>query len=316
MLSLLLLASALVATSAPVAPRAASDFQRQNGIDAQALNAKFATLTESSTCSTGEQACVKGAFAQCVGGAFVMQPCSAGTICAALPLVNSPGTSIACDTSADVAARIAASGATGGIDGSGSTSVDSDDGEDASADADDDTADEGEADADEGDDDDDADADDDCDSDSVDTEDAADDADDDDTDADDTDDCDSEEDDAEEDDAETDDATPSPVNAASSSDSSTDFHLQNGLDAQKQNAKFATLTKDSTCDDGEQACIGDSFAQCVGGKFALTACAAGTTCASLPLVNKPGTSIGCDSTDDAAARIAATGATGGLRGSA
>jgi hypothetical protein len=43
--------------------------------------------------------------------------------CAALPLVNKPGTSIACTTQADVDARIAATGATGTATGTTSVSI-------------------------------------------------------------------------------------------------------------------------------------------------------------------------------------------------
>lgn len=67
----------------------------------------------------GQQACVNGGFAQCVGGVFETTACAGGTQCFALPLVNKAGTSIACTTEADAEARIAATGATGGIDGSG-----------------------------------------------------------------------------------------------------------------------------------------------------------------------------------------------------
>jgi hypothetical protein len=52
----------------------------------------------------------------------------------------------------------------------------------------------------------------------------------------------------------------------------------------------------------------------VGGKFQVTACSGGTQCFALPLVNKAGTSLTCDSQADAEARITATGATGGVQG--
>ncbi|KAG6906390.1 hypothetical protein DXG01_014156 [Tephrocybe rancida] len=78
-------------SAAPPAP-AAGGFQLQNGKDAEALNAQFASLSASSACTDGEQACVAGGFAQCVGGKFVTTQCAGGTICAALPLVNKPGT--------------------------------------------------------------------------------------------------------------------------------------------------------------------------------------------------------------------------------
>jgi hypothetical protein len=117
--------------------------------------------------------------------------------------------------------------------------------------------------------------------------------------------------------------SPSPVRFDASSDTSDtpdasstgDFHLQNGQDAQKLNAKFAGLTPASTCTAGEDACIGGQFAQCVGTSFVSTPCGAGTECFALPLVNKPGTSVTCTTQSDAVTRIAATGATGGLTGS-
>lgn len=88
-----------------------SDFAAQNGQDAIDLNNKFKTLTPNSTCTEGEDACVNDGFAQCVTGKFVLTGCSAGTVCRALPLVNSEGTSITCTTEADAEARIAATGA-------------------------------------------------------------------------------------------------------------------------------------------------------------------------------------------------------------
>lgn len=67
--------------------------------------------------SDGDQACVDGGFAQCISGKFVVQACSGGLTCVALPLVNKAGTSIACTTQADALARIAATGAQGGLTG-------------------------------------------------------------------------------------------------------------------------------------------------------------------------------------------------------
>jgi len=99
------------ATPAAAAPAGSKSFTHQNGVDAKALNAKFATLTANSPCTAGDNACVGDAFAQCVGGKFVLTNCAGGTICTALPLVNSPGTSITCTTAADRDARIAATGA-------------------------------------------------------------------------------------------------------------------------------------------------------------------------------------------------------------
>ncbi|KAF9444810.1 hypothetical protein P691DRAFT_627410, partial [Macrolepiota fuliginosa MF-IS2] len=95
------------ASTAALAAGATKSFTHQNGLDAQALNQKFASLTASSSCTSGENACVNNAFAQCVNGKFVSTSCAGGTVCAALPLVNSAGTSITCTTAADRDARIA-----------------------------------------------------------------------------------------------------------------------------------------------------------------------------------------------------------------
>lgn len=69
----------------------------------------------------------------------------------------------------------------------------------------------------------------------------------------------------------------------------TNMSSENGKDAQALNTKFASLTADSACTDGDQACVDNGFAQCVGGKFSSTPCAGGTKCVALPLVNKAGT---------------------------
>ena len=67
------------------------------------------------------------------------------------------------------------------------------------------------------------------------------------------------------------------------------FALQNGKDAQALNQKFQTLSANSPCSAGEEACVQDQLAQCVNGKFIMTSCAATLQCVALPLVNKPGT---------------------------
>jgi len=105
------LALAVAASARPARTRRAA-FDLANGQAAIALNAQFATLTPTSACTAGEDACVNQQFAQCVNGAFVLQACAATTVCAALPQVGVAGTTIACTTPADVTARIAATGAT------------------------------------------------------------------------------------------------------------------------------------------------------------------------------------------------------------
>jgi len=107
---------------APAPQEEGGGFALDNGRAAQALNAQFAGLTKGSSCTVGQNACVEGEFAQCPPGAdgnnvFVTTPCN-GLVCAALPLVNSPGTSITCTTPDDARTRIAATGATGGLTGS------------------------------------------------------------------------------------------------------------------------------------------------------------------------------------------------------
>jgi len=101
----------------PAAPQTGGGFQLQNGKDAQALNAQFASLTPTSPCTAGQNACVNGGFAQCVNGKFAVTQCAGGLKCAALPLVNSKGTSITCTTEADAVARIGRTGAKGGLTG-------------------------------------------------------------------------------------------------------------------------------------------------------------------------------------------------------
>jgi len=86
------------------------------------------------------------------------------------------------------------------------------------------------------------------------------------------------------------------------------FTLANGKQAAAQNEAFKTLTPDSSCKDGENACVEGKFAQCSDGKFLLTPCGVGLQCVVLPLVTKPGTSVTCDTVADAKIRVANTGA--------
>ncbi|KAH8109626.1 hypothetical protein DFH11DRAFT_910893 [Phellopilus nigrolimitatus] len=103
--------------------------------------------------------------------------------------------------------------------------------------------------------------------------------------------------------------------ATSSAPGAQPFTLQNGLDAQKANAAAATLASGSACTAGSApVCAGMQLGQCVGTALVTTACSSGTQCFVLPLVNKAGTSAACTTQNDAATRIAATGATGGVTG--
>jgi len=223
-----------------------------NGQLAQKQNSQFATLSADSSCTSGTNACVQGQFAQCANGKFAVTSCAAGTQCLSLPLVNSAGTSITCATEADAAQRIAATGATGGVTGSGSTAAVAQ--APAASSSTSSTAPAAAA------------------------------------------------------------APEKNAAAATSSSGSKSFSLSNGHQAQSENAQFATLSATSSCTNGKEACVGGKFAQCVGSTFATTACAGGTQCFSLPLVNSAGTSITCATEADASSRIAATGATGGVDG--
>ncbi|KAI0826233.1 hypothetical protein BC629DRAFT_1454256 [Irpex lacteus] len=114
--------SLLLALATPIfgAPTGTS-FQQQNGLDAQKLNAQFATLKSTDSCTEGTQACVEESFAQCVGGTWQLTPCSPGTSCFALPLVNKAGTSLSCDTQADVIVRMQAAGVDASVTGDGNS---------------------------------------------------------------------------------------------------------------------------------------------------------------------------------------------------
>jgi len=115
-ISFVILLGALVTQAyAVVLPR--SSFSLANGQEAQSLNAQFAALDGSSACDEGEKGCLNGAFALCQDGNFVTSDCQDGTSCFAVPLVSSPGTSIVCDDESDALARIANTGATGGLTG-------------------------------------------------------------------------------------------------------------------------------------------------------------------------------------------------------
>jgi len=107
--------STLVAL-ALAAGASARPLRRQNptlaaGQAAVALNNQFSSLTSSSPCTEGQDACVNGQFAQCVSGAFVTTACAAGTICAALPTTQASPL-VTCTTQEDLEQRLAATGAT------------------------------------------------------------------------------------------------------------------------------------------------------------------------------------------------------------
>ncbi|KAG0123981.1 hypothetical protein HOY82DRAFT_456177, partial [Tuber indicum] len=69
-------------------------------------NQKFNQLNANSPCVDGQDSCVEGAFARCVGGEFLTTECAGGLQCFSLPLVNKEGTSITCTTEEDAARRM------------------------------------------------------------------------------------------------------------------------------------------------------------------------------------------------------------------
>lgn len=89
----------------------------ENGKATQKLNAKFVTLTADAPCQDGEQGCIKGSFAICDHGKYAVIPCGGNLTCFAMPLVLKSGTSLGCVTREIAASRIAATGATGGVEG-------------------------------------------------------------------------------------------------------------------------------------------------------------------------------------------------------
>ncbi|KAI9572623.1 hypothetical protein HD554DRAFT_1333347 [Boletus coccyginus] len=115
-LSILLLSSlASARPSSSLRQRQSGSFQLQNGIDAINLNKQFTSLNPTSSCTSGN-ACIDGQFARCINGRYVLSPCSSGLICAVLPLVNSPGTSITCTPQTDLETRMVAIEATNDTD--------------------------------------------------------------------------------------------------------------------------------------------------------------------------------------------------------
>jgi hypothetical protein len=62
------------------------------------------------------------------------------------------------------------------------------------------------------------------------------------------------------------------------------------------------------CTGQDVVCLGSAIGQCVNGKLVkVSDCSGGTSCFVLPLVNKPGTSVSCDTQADKDARFAAAG---------
>jgi hypothetical protein len=83
-----------------------AEIRKKNADNAEKLQKDFEKLTPDSPCKDGEQACVENNFAQCVNGKFALSPCSGNLKCSVLPLVLKEGTTIACTTEEERAARL------------------------------------------------------------------------------------------------------------------------------------------------------------------------------------------------------------------
>lgn len=81
------------------------------------------------------------------------------------------------------------------------------------------------------------------------------------------------------------------------------FISKNTEIAKKLNKDFKKLNTNSPCKESEQACINDQFAQCVNKKFQLFPCNNGLICVVLPLINKSGVTITCDTNYDSNNRL-------------
>ncbi|TRM57457.1 hypothetical protein BD626DRAFT_574505 [Schizophyllum amplum] len=90
----------------------------ENARQAQALNSKFASLKQQSTCKGDEIACVAGIIAQCKAGQWDLSlECAQGTTCLATPRTDSTGTDLQCTTPDAVGGVMSSLGVQGGING-------------------------------------------------------------------------------------------------------------------------------------------------------------------------------------------------------
>lgn len=82
------------------------------------------------------------------------------------------------------------------------------------------------------------------------------------------------------------------------------FGAVNAKLAEEYQKVFQTFTNSTTCEPGEVACINDAFAKCVTKNvWSIQQCSEGLKCAVLPLVNKQGVSVTCDTEADRIRRI-------------
>ncbi|KAI0341351.1 hypothetical protein BDW22DRAFT_1485358 [Trametopsis cervina] len=92
----------------------ATTILHQNALDAQILNAQFQHINQTDPCSVGQTACVAGVPALCQSGTWQLKQCSTAQSCLALPMVDTPGTFIACVSDSQASSMFQRAGVTGG----------------------------------------------------------------------------------------------------------------------------------------------------------------------------------------------------------
>ncbi|TWU78190.1 hypothetical protein ED733_007774 [Metarhizium rileyi] len=93
-----------VPTAIPTFPTASttvpSTIYASNLAQARNLNRLFSSLTPKSACTKNQAACITGQMAACNNGGFVLNACSQGQECYALPMTNTQGAKVGCFDSA------------------------------------------------------------------------------------------------------------------------------------------------------------------------------------------------------------------------
>ena len=90
------------------------------------------------------------------------------------------------------------------------------------------------------------------------------------------------------------------------------IQIQNGQDALRLDSQKFNNVQGNSCAINGDLCVGDKVGQCVNGKIIVTAdCGASLKCQVLPLVNKRGTTVTCDSDADKLARFEQAGVKNG-----
>ncbi|KAF8431798.1 hypothetical protein L210DRAFT_900466 [Boletus edulis BED1] len=82
----------------------------------------------------------------------------------------------------------------------------------------------------------------------------------------------------------------------------------NGPAAKALNDQYQSLTATTSCsNDGDFACIQNQFATCYEGRYVLSACHSGWSCAALPNEWDEGTTTTCDTNDNISYRFSQAG---------